>query len=235
VADDRWRRWRGLLASTDNTLASSLARVCAAAVSHLDISGAAVILLDRRDGAKQSLARASDSVAAELEELQLTVGEGPGVQAVRSGQPVLIPDLDAAGTRWPAFTDGAQAAGVAAVFSFPMQLGAIRLGSLDCYRTTTGPLSPDEVSDALELAELALELVLIESETGTGGIDGLGWVSDLHPEVHQASGVVSYELDVAIDVALLLIRGYAFANSLPLAVVAGRIVRGQLRLAADGG
>jgi hypothetical protein len=234
VADDRWRRWRRLLASTDNTLASSLARVCSAAVSHLDISGAAVILLERRDAAAQSLAQASDAVAAGLEDLQLTVGEGPGVQAVRSGQPVLIPDLDGAGARWPAFTDGARAAGVAAVFSFPLQLGAIRLGSLDCYRTTSGPLSSTEVGTALELAELALELVLIESETGPSGIEGLGWVSDLHPEVHQASGMVSYELDVAIDVALLLIRGYAFANSMPLAVVAGRIVRGQLRLAAEG-
>ena len=91
----------------------SVHRICASAVTRLRVTGAGVTLVDRADRAAgpQRLVWASDEVAARLEDLQLTVGEGPGLAAVESDAPVLVPDLSAAEARWPAFTPGARAVG----------------------------------------------------------------------------------------------------------------------------
>ena len=233
MTDGRRRRMQALLATNGNGADPALERICALVVSEVAVTGVGVTLIDQPGGpnAQQRLVRASDPVAARLEDLQLTVGEGPGLAAVLAGTPVLVPDLAATGSRWPAFTPGAQAAGAAAVFAFPLTLGAIRLGSLDCYRTTTGRLHSHQLTDALVLAEMAFEAVL--AQIAGHDPDDLGWISDIHAEVHQASGMVMHQQDITIQAALLRIRAYAYANDLPVAVVAGRIVRRELRLDAE--
>lgn len=59
----------------------------------------------------QVLAWGTEAIGVMLEGLQFTVGEGPAVDAVATGVPVLAPDLAASIGRWPAFT--AAAAGLA--------------------------------------------------------------------------------------------------------------------------
>lgn len=227
--ENRRQRLRALLAVDGNSGSSALARIGALAVSRLNVTGAGITLIRRPDGpGRQQLAWASDAIATRLEDLQLTVGEGPGLAAAASDAPVLVPGLAAAQTRWPAFTAGALADGAAAVFAFPLVLGAIRLGSLECYRITPGPLSPDQVSDALVLADAAFAAVL-------GAVAGhdpnnLTWISDVHAEVHQACGMVMYQLKISIEEALLRIRAYAYAYDLPVGVVARQIVDRRLTL-----
>lgn len=229
MTENRRQRLWALLTVDGDGESSMVARICALTVSRLAVTGAGVTLIHRADGAdQQQRLVTSDAVAARLEELQLTVGEGPGLAAVGSDAPVLVPDLAAAHARWPAFTAGAQAMGAAAVFAFPLVLGAIRLGSLDCYRTTTGPLSPDRISDALVLAELAFEAVL--AAVAGHDPDDLGWIGDIHAVVHQACGMVMYQLNISIEAALLRIRAHAFSHDLPLAAVARRIVARKLLL-----
>jgi hypothetical protein len=210
----------------------ALNRICALAVTRLAVTGAGVCLI-RRSAApdEQSLAWASDPLATRLEDLQLTVGEGPGLIAATSGAPVLVPDLVAALARWPAFAPAALASGAAAVFSFPLVMGAIRLGSLDCYRDTTGELGPGQISDALALAEAAFAAVL--AEVAGHDPDDLDWISDLHAEVHQACGIVTYELGIPVEMALMRIRAHAYAQDLPISVVARQIVNRQLSLNAE--
>lgn len=229
--EDRRRRLRSLLAVDRDRGSSALSRICALAVSELAVTGAGVTLIRWPDGSGgQLLAWASDPVATRLEDLQLTVGEGPGLAAAAADAPVLVPELAAAHARWPAFTEGALAVGAAAVFAFPLVLGAIRLGSLDCYRTTPGPLSPDQVSDALVLAEAAFAAVL--AAVAGHDSDDLGWISDVHAEVHQACGMVRYQLKITMEAALLRIRAHAYAHDLPIGVVARQIVNRQLSLDA---
>jgi hypothetical protein len=227
------QRLHALLAVDGNGHSSVMARICALVTSELNVSGAGVILVDRSRTAnpQQRLVWAGDAVATRLEDLQLTVGEGPGLSAVAAGSAVLVPDLATAAARWPAFAAGAVPAGAAAVFAFPLTLGTIRVGSLDCYRTATGPLDPQEVGTALVLAEMAFETVLAEIVGHER--DDLGWISDVHAEVHQASGIVMYQQGVNIQEALLQIRGYAFAHDLSITVVARRIVDRELRLEAE--
>jgi hypothetical protein len=85
---------------------------------------------------------ATGEAAEHMEDLQFVLGEGPCVEASRSGQPVLCSDLAVDGAaRWPASAPGAEAAGVAAAFTFPLRVGVIALGVLGLYRDSSGPLS----------------------------------------------------------------------------------------------
>ena len=226
-------RLRALLAVNGDHSLGALTRICSLAVRELQVSGAGVTLVSRPGTihAQQRLVHASDIIAARLEDLQLTVGEGPGLTAVTSRAPVLIPDLAAARSRWPAFCPDAQHIGAAAVFAFPLTLGAIALGSLDCYRTTTGPLGGDHVTSGLLLAEMAFEALL--SEVAGHAPDDLGWISDIHAEVHQATGIVSYQLGVSVQAALLRIRAYAYAHERRLGDVAADVVARRLRFESD--
>ncbi|MEA5360989.1 GAF and ANTAR domain-containing protein [Amycolatopsis sp., V23-08] len=207
-------------------------RICAACAPVLDVSGAAVTVVSVLGGRQlRGLVHAGDATGRALEELQLTVGEGPCHDAYAGGR-VLIADLAAACGRWPAFGPGAAGLGVAAVFSFPLQAGAARLGSLDLYRNRPGALTRQQTADALLLAELATRAVTDRLD-GHAGTD-LTWVADVHVEVHQAVGMVSIQLGTTADAALLRLRGQAFIRGETVTVVARQVVARTLRFTRDG-
>jgi GAF domain len=195
------------------------------------------------DPAQRVLMHTTGTRASELEEVQFTLGEGPCVDAFVSGTPVLVPDLGAAGwqARWPGFAVAGTAAGAAAVFAFPLVLGAIRVGVLGLYREAPGSLSPRALADVLMCADMALQLVL-DSRAGTNGDgDGRahdGWALDGwpngHAEVYQATGMVSAQRGVRLEEALALLRAYAFAHDRALDEVASAVVARRLRLDLDG-
>ena len=174
---------------------------------------------------------ASDARAAAVEEIALTVGEGPCIDAC-SGAIVLVPDLAAAEyqARWPAFAPAAWAAGVRAAFSLPLQIGGIRLGSMNLYRLHSGGLTRPQLSDALVLADVACTLLLDSAESAKEGDDPRRlWDGPQHPEVHQATGMVAVQLGVSAAAAFARLRAHAFAHDRRLREVAQDVVGRRLR------
>src|SRR5581483_2107232 len=108
----------------------SPAHVCAAAVATIGVDGAGLTVVV--GPTVRETVNATDAVATVLEDLQLTMGQGPCVDALADGGPVLADDLRSPeySARWPAFTPAALAAGAVAVFALPLHIGAIRLGVL---------------------------------------------------------------------------------------------------------
>jgi hypothetical protein len=215
----------------------SVADVCAAAVEALPVSGAWV-MAQRAAGAGHLMC-VTDEVSEQLAELQMTLGEGPCLDVLTSGAPVLISDLDEgdAARRWPGFTPQACQAGAAAIFALPMQIGAIRAGALGLYRDRPGPLGTAQLGDALILADAAT-VVLLESQhlDGAAGAGPAGQPPDLarhRAEIDQATGMVSAQLDVAIGEAFVRLRAYAYAQERRLSEVARDIVARRLRLSPD--
>ena len=102
---------------------------------------------------------ASDESALRFEQLQSEFGEGPCLSAYESGQPVTIPDLRA-DTRFPKFAPAAVAAGLGAVFTFPLCHAEGRLGALDLYRDTPGELDLADMGAAQTLADVAAAYLL---------------------------------------------------------------------------
>jgi hypothetical protein len=201
-------------------LPASLAETCARS---LPVSGVGLALMTA-EGPAGTIA-ATDGPALQLEELQFTLGEGPCVDASATGRPVLQPDLAlTAPVRWPAFAGGALDAGIRAVFAFPLRVGAIRVGVLDLYRDKAGPLSREELTDALSFADAAT-LVLLHAQAGSP-VSGAVPVLDERAEVHQATGVVSVQAAVGLAEALVLLRARAFAEERPLGDLARDVLDG---------
>ena len=154
------------------------------------------------------------------------------MDASHSGRPVLQPDLvRTAPLRWPAFAGGALQAGVRALFAFPLQVGAIRVGVLDLYRDRVGPLSADELTEALSFADAAT-LVLLNVQAGYS-VSMPVPVLDDRAEVHQATGVVSVQAGVGMAEALVLLRARAFADERPLGNLASDVLAGTVSFRKD--
>ena len=101
----------------------------------------------------------SDESAVRYEHLQTALGEGPCLEAFDTDKPISIPDL-AADDRFPRFAEGALAHGLVAVFTFPLRQNERRLGALDLYRTTPGPLDKEDMAAAQTLADVASAYLL---------------------------------------------------------------------------
>ncbi len=204
----------------------SVADVCAAVVPGVQVTGAWLsAALDAQAG---HLMQATDEVGRQLADLQLTLGEGPLFDASASSGPVLASDLadGDSGTRWPAFASAASAAGAAAVFTFPLVVGAIRAGVLGLYRDRPGPLSDFQLGDALVFADTATMLLLDAQERPAS-------IASYRAEIDQATGMLAEQLGVSITDAFVRLRAYAYANDIQLADVARDIVARRLRLFPD--
>ncbi|MFE0739418.1 ANTAR domain-containing protein, partial [Streptomyces sp. NPDC058855] len=107
--------------------------VCTAAVAALPVGGAGLSAMSK--AAPSHPLCSTDDISEQLEELQLTLGEGPCVDAFLHGSAVLTPDLLARDLqdRWMVFAEAALEAGARAVFALPLQMGAISPGVLDLY------------------------------------------------------------------------------------------------------
>lgn len=206
------------------------ARLCEVCADVVVLTGAGIMLMsgERARGSVCS----SNQVSALIEELQFTLGEGPCVDAYHQDRPVLEPDLaDPTSSRWLAFTPPAVAAGARAVFGFPMQVGTVRLGALNLYRDRSGALTDNQHADALVLAGVAARAVLsMQAQAPRGSLaPELEAGSDFRFVVHQASGMVSVQLEVSVAEALIRLRAYAFSHDRLLTDVAEQVVSRRLR------
>jgi hypothetical protein len=217
------------------SVAASVAALCRAAQRRLGVDGVSVTVMSG-PGVHDPVS-ASDALAARLEELQLTLGEGPCVEAFAFDPPMLIPDLETTVARWPGFVPAAVSAGARAMFALPLHSGAIRLGVLALYRVLPGSLAPEELADVLVFADLALQLLLDAPSglTGQPGYHPMDGVSTGRAQVYQASGMISVQLAVSIDEAFVCLRANAFAAGRPLGEVAHDVVARRLRFTRDPG
>ena len=212
----------------------ALHRLCSAAVGALAASGAGVSVM-AEDGAR-GVAAASDPASERIEELQFVLGEGPCMDAFASRRPVLVPDLtDGAANRWPAYTTAAHDGGVRAVFAFPLQVGAARLGVLDVFRARAGPLTGAELRQAFAFTDLAVRTLLDAQDDALGGAaaDGMDEAIEHSAELFQAQGMVMVQLGVPLAEALVRIRAYTYAENRRLNDVARDIVARRLHFDPD--
>ena len=209
-------------------------RLCEVCAEVTDMTGAGIMLMSG-DIPTGSVCT-TNSVSALIEQLQYTLGEGPCVDAYQQGRPILEPDLaNPANPRWVAFSGPAVEAGALAVFGFPLQVGSVRLGALNLYRDHAGRLTDDQHADALVMADVVAQAVLVLQAAAPPGrlAAELEAGGDYQYVIHQASGMVSVQLEVSVAQALIRLRAYAFGNDRSLAEVAEEVVARRLRFAAE--
>lgn len=215
------------------------ARACARA---LGAEGVALSLLIGDERTAEPL-WCHPELSARFEELQFTLGEGPGPDAARAGSPVVEPDLDRVRPeRWPALLPAAREMGVHGVCCFPLGIGAIRIGVLTVLYDGDRRMSVQQYVDATALAAALTGAFLNADQRAIrNGVEdgaGLGMFLErpsglLRAVVHQATGMVSVQLGVSMEEALLRLRGHAYGSERLLGEVAEDVVARRLRFNDD--
>ena len=220
---------------TADASASQPEQLCAACAVALPVTGVGLVFIN--DTGPVGIVAATDGHARQMENLQLTLGEGPCVDASLSGRPVLQPDLRAtAPNRWQHFGPAVLEAGIAAIFAFPLQVGAIRLGVLDLYRETPGMLDADELDEALAFTDAATEMMLrLQSQSGGEGLHPeLSGGSAYSPVIAQSTGMIAAQARVGVGEALLLLRARAYSLERKVSDVADDVIAHRLRFHPEG-
>ncbi|MDI6101385.1 GAF domain-containing protein [Actinoplanes sp. NEAU-A12] len=172
--------------------------------------------------------------ADQLEDLQNRLDQGPRLDAVTHGEPVVAADLTApvACRRWPAFTAWALAHGIRAVFTFTVVHDASPIGVLTLYRGTAGPLTAQAVEHGARYA-LAAAVLLLDTMT-------VNRAGDLHmtmpagaAAVQQAVGMVMAHTGADADTALHLLRAHADKHARPMHEVVSDTLAGRLTFRPD--
>lgn len=212
-----------------------LEQICRGAVAFLGVDAAAVLLMS--DGETGTIAASYGSGVATVQDLQFALGEGPCLTAFKTGAAVLVADIARSGERWPVFAAAAEKAGVCAVFVVPLEIGALRLGVLYLTRREAGPLPEAGLSDVEGLAQLTTTIV-IEQQQDTPGVVAdrnaeVGWSQ--RSVVHQATGMISAQLEVGLADALARLRGHAYSNDRSIYDVAADVVDRRMRFTDAGG
>lgn len=227
-------RWAQQLREASLDPAAAPQRIAELCVEMLGVSGAGISLVS--DTGNRAVVCATDDVSARIEELQVTLGEGPCIDAVSGGGPVMVADLadrdDLAVDRWPAFLAAVTDAGVRAVFAFPLRIGAIRVGAIDLYRTRRGGLDQGQLAAALLAAESA-SVGLLSVQTPNGGLTENAAAIDNQALVHQATGMVMVQLALPIEQAFLVLRARAFSTGRPLSELAKDVVERRVRFTPE--
>jgi hypothetical protein len=186
-------------------------------------------------GGQSLTAYATDPQAHAVENLQHTLGEGPGVAASDSGAAVLVPDLQDARDRnldrWPTFATESRGTGIRAAFAFPLLLGTSSIGALSLYRRNAGDLTSEGVSQGWVTADAVAHSLAEPSEPGGPATQENELLDPMR--VHQAAGMVMVQLDVPIDQALLRMRATAFAEGQTVDELADAIVERRRRLSKE--
>ena len=175
---------------------------------------------------------ATNRVAAVIEDLQFTLGEGPCMDAAASGVPVLVSDLrdpsEGVAGRWPVFLDEADRVGVRAVFAFPVRISAIALGVMDLYRSKPGGLSQEQLSTTFSTVDAMSRSMLDWDRVPPEEPD------EVYPlTVHQAAGIVMVQLDTTIEEALVRLRAATYRDGRPVSELAADIVSGRYTIGEE--
>jgi hypothetical protein len=219
------------VARASDSPAGSSERLVRACLDATEVTGAGIMLMI--DGEHRGTLGATDDAITIVEELQFTLGEGPCIDTYTSGEPVLEPHLrEPDEVRWHEFSGPALAAGVEAIFGFPLIVGDVRLGALDLYVDQPWVLTAEQHADAVVMADVVVDAILsLQSRANPGALAvELETGARLRSVVHQASGMLAVQLDISVTDALARLRAHAYSEDQPINDLARAIVGRELRL-----
>ncbi|GAB3140131.1 GAF and ANTAR domain-containing protein [Marisediminicola antarctica] len=190
----------------------------------LDTEAGGIMLLD--PAGDLHLVASTSEEASLVEIMQLTAGAGPCVDAFASGTTVTVGDIEASGSRWPAFRDEALKHGFKSVHSTPLRLRGRVLGAMNLFSTRVGELNPADIVVAQALADVASIGILHERSTREKEVvsEQLRYALDTRILVEQAKGVLFESTPMTMDESFGSLRTYAREHRVTLRIVASGVI-----------
>ncbi|MGW6443179.1 GAF domain-containing protein [Lentzea sp. NPDC055074] len=212
----------------DYDVVDVLHRLVEHCVQLLDATAAGLMLSDQHGGLR--VVAYSSEQTRMLELFQVQASEGPCLDCVHSGEPVLVADLTTETQRWPRFAPLAVEEGFASVHAVPMRLRRETIGTLNLFRRETGTLSDEDLLVVRALADTATIGILQERAIRRGEVvtEQLQTALNSRVIIEQAKGVLAFAGDLEMEQAFHALRGYARNSGRRLADVARELVVGDL-------
>jgi GAF domain-containing protein len=195
----------------------------------LDVAGAGVCLMTG-DG-RLRFVTATDDMVTEVEGHQIEAAEGPCHDAARTGQAVIVPDLNTE-QRWPDYTAAAIKAGCQSVAGLPLHVEDRSVGALNVYHVQPWDWPAEDIATAQILADMASGYILNarELEQSKQLATQLQHALDSRVVVEQAKGVIAARAGIPTDEAFQRLRRHARDRGARVHDVARAVVSGELEL-----
>jgi transcriptional regulator with GAF, ATPase, and Fis domain len=212
----------------DYDVVDLLSRLVNTSVELLDVSAAALLLVDQR-GALQLVASSNEDVRL-LELSQLQNDEGPCLDSVRSGSVVSVPDLRQALSRWPHFSLAALERGFSSVEAIPMRLREENIGGLNLFSGPQAPMGASDHTVAQALADVATIGILQQRSRHRVSLlaEQLQTALNSRIAIEQAKGVLAEHGGIGMGEAFEELRRFARGSNERLSDVAEALVQGRL-------
>ena len=166
----------------------------------------------------------SDARALAVDEVQYAGGHGPCLQAMRTGEPVVVPDL-AVESRWGSYPRRALAAGIRSSMSFPLLIDGASVGAVNLYSTVVGPWDVDVEAAAIVAVELidgVVRSVFAEAAALAADPNVSETVAD--PALNVAIGIIMGREECGPADAEARLQSQAQAQGVPLVKLAQQII-----------
>jgi GAF domain-containing protein len=201
--------------------------------AEITASGAVGLMLADHDGHLGFMASSTED-ARLLELFQIQHEEGPCLDAHRTGEEVADIQIAEAVERWPVFAPRALELGFTTAHCFPLRLRDQVIGAMSVFRTDDRYLEPEErrVLRALtDVATIALmqERTIRRAEELT---EQLQFAINSRIVIEQAKGSVARSLEIGVDEAFELLRGYARRHRIGLTILARGVIEDSRMLQA---
>jgi GAF domain-containing protein len=175
---------------------------------------------------KSRTVASSDALAARADEIQYAQGEGPCLEAMRTGVVVAAPDL-ATDDRWGNYRSYALAQGVRSVLSTPMGVDGQQFGALNLYSTEAGTFDTAARAQAERWAQQASGAVGVALRLAEQTRHGqqLSEALTSRSIIDQAIGILMAQQRCSPEVAFGILRSASQGRNVKLRTIAADIVR----------
>lgn len=167
----------------------------------------------------------SDTLAAQMDEVQYGIDDGPCLHAMRTGQVVRIDDTSGE-ARWSGFSMRAAARGIRCTLSLPLTADGRHIGALNLYATVAAAFGPDETRRAEGLAANAAGALAlaVRQAASTALTSQLRASLASRAVIDQALGVIMAQERCAQAQAFAILRAASQNRNVKLRDIAAQIV-----------
>lgn len=200
--------WRGWLHAVCLVAASAVTAVRGVAITVFSGSGT-------------ELTAASDGWTAEMQEMELIVGEGPSRTAHADSRIVVVDDFATEREAWQGYASAVWGHDIRGVVALPLYVAGVCVGALTFYgsASVTKHDAPN-LKDAAAFADIATAALTVDLETVRHGRPA----ADERFLVHVATGVMAARLNISTSAAESRLRARAFSTGMSLQEVAQHVL-----------
>jgi GAF domain-containing protein len=207
----------------DYDTVGTLSQLCADCAEVVGASAAGIMLAD--GGGPLEMMAASSHAAADIDLYEIQAGQGPCIEAFRTGQPVASTSAREIVARWPAFGPRAVAAGCLSALACPLRWHGGIIGALNVFFPVPAGPGDEQRRVAAAFADVATIAII---HAGLPAAPDLALVAHralaARAVIEQAKGVIAAQTGLDMAASFDHLRALAQAEDVMLETLAKDVV-----------